>query len=119
MELVTSVVGGEAPRDGAALSIALGLQGGNALAQVLHTCHATRQTASRKDTDLDLGHVQPTAMFGRVMELHALQDAPGLGWRVRLHTTQQPYACSGYPARGARIPPADSTESTSHRIQCA
>ena len=38
MKFVTSIVGGKAPRDGAALSIALGLQGGNALAQVLHAC---------------------------------------------------------------------------------
>jgi len=55
MELVTSVPGSKAPGDGAALSIALGLQGGDTLAQVLHTCHPTRQTASRKDTDLDFG----------------------------------------------------------------
>src|SRR5437667_12367763 len=76
MELVTSVVGGEAPRDGAALSIALSLQGSDTLAQHLHAFHATRQTATRKDTDLDLGHIQPTTMFRRIMELHPLQDAP-------------------------------------------
>src|SRR5215472_6404625 len=81
MKFVTSIVGGKAPRDGAALSITLGLQGSNTLAQVLHTCHATRQTTSREDTDLDLGHIQPTAMFRGVMELDALQDAPGLGRR--------------------------------------
>ena len=79
MKFVTSIVGGKAPGDGAALSIALSLQGGNTLTQVLHTCHATRQTASCKDTNLDLGHIQPTAMFGRVMKLHAPQDAPRLG----------------------------------------
>ena len=55
MKFVTSIVGGKAPGDGAALSITLGLQDGDALAQVLHTCHPTRQTPSRKDTDLDLG----------------------------------------------------------------
>src|SRR5258708_25864565 len=81
MELVTSIIGGKAPRDGAALSIAIGLQGSNTLVQVLHACHPTRQTASRKDTDLDLRHVQPTAMFGRVMKLDSLQDPPRLGWR--------------------------------------
>src|SRR2546429_4638328 len=79
MELVTSIVGGEAPRDGTVLSIALGLQGGDALAQVLHACHTTRQTATSKDTDLDLGHIQPTAMFGCIVKLHPLQNAAGLG----------------------------------------
>src|SRR5712691_5809119 len=69
MELVTSIIGSKAPRDSAALRIAFGLQCGNALAQLLHAFHPTRQTAPGKNTDLDLGHVQPTAMFGRVMEL--------------------------------------------------
>src|SRR5713101_7766713 len=78
MEFVTSVIGGKAPRDDAALSIALGLQGGDALAQVLHAFHTARQTASRKNTDLDFCHIEPTAMFGGVMELHALQNPPGL-----------------------------------------
>src|SRR5258708_2087387 len=81
MEMVMSIIGGKAPRDGAALSIALGIKGGNQLVQVLHAGHPTRQTASRKDTDLDLRHVQPTAMFGRVMKLDSLQDPPRLGWR--------------------------------------
>jgi hypothetical protein len=66
MEFFTSVMGGKAPRDGAVLSIALGLQGGDALAQYLHTFHAARQRAPRKNTDLDLGPIQPTAVCGRV-----------------------------------------------------
>src|SRR2546421_1205227 len=78
MELVTSIIGSKAPRDSAALRIAFGLQCGNALAQLLHAFHPTRQTATGKNTDLDLGHVQPTAMFGSVMELHPLQNAAGL-----------------------------------------
>src|SRR5438270_11244243 len=80
MELVTSITGSKAPGDGAALSIALGLQGNDALAQVLHALHATRQTATSKDTDLDLGHIQPTAMLGRIMKLHPLQN-PSRFWR--------------------------------------
>src|SRR6266581_3217109 len=80
MEFVTSVIGGKAPRDGAALSIALGLQDSDALAQYLHAFHAARHRAPRKNTDLDLGHIQPTAVFGRVVELHPLQNPPGLCW---------------------------------------
>ena len=64
MEFVTSVIGRKTPRDRAVLSIAFGLQSGDALAQVLHAFHAPRQTAPRKDTDLDFGHVEPTAMLG-------------------------------------------------------
>src|SRR6266699_5650875 len=59
MELVTSIMGSKATRDSAALRIAFGLQCGNALAQLLHAFHPTRQAATGKNTDLDLGHVQP------------------------------------------------------------
>ena len=79
MELVTSVMGSKAPRDGAALSITLGLQSSNALAQALHAFHATRQTTTGKNTDLDFCHIEPTAMFGRVVELDPLQNLSGLG----------------------------------------
>src|SRR5438309_10496258 len=78
MKFYTSIVGGKAPGDGTVLSIALGLQRRDALAQLLQTCHSTRQTTARKDTDLDLGHIEPTTVFGRVMKLHALQNPASL-----------------------------------------
>ena len=31
-------------------------------------------------SNFDLGHVEPAPMLRRVMELHALQNAPSLGW---------------------------------------
>ena len=103
MELVTSVIGGKTPRDGAALSIALGLQGDNALAQVLHACHPTRQTASRKDTDLDLRHIQPTAMDAACNGTRRAARRAAPRRARRLHTRQQPYACSDYPGQGECI----------------
>ncbi len=107
MELVTSVVGGEAPGDGTALSIALGLQGGDTLLQVLHADHPTRQTATGKDTDLDLGHVQPTAMDAACNETRRAARCAEPRRARRLHTRQRPYACSGSPGQGECIPPAD------------
>ncbi len=59
MELVTSVIGRKAPRDRTAMRIALGFQRRDALSQVLHAFHATRQASSGKNTDLDLGHIEP------------------------------------------------------------
>src|SRR6266849_3301112 len=79
MEFDTSVMGGKAPGNGAALSIALSFQCSNALAQNVHTLHPARQAASGKDSDLDFCHVKPTAMFGGVMELDALQDSACFG----------------------------------------
>ena len=59
MEFDTSIVGGKAPRDGAALSIALSLQSGKTLLQDLHALHPARQAAAGKDGDLDFGHIEP------------------------------------------------------------
>src|SRR2546430_5483497 len=84
MKLVTSVVAGKTPRDGTTLGIALCLQRGNALTQVLHTLHTTRQTATGKDANLDFCHIEPTSMLRGVMELHPLQNPSRLRRRVRL-----------------------------------
>ena len=37
------------------------------------------KTLSAHDADLDLGHVEPTGMLGRVVELQASQDPTGFG----------------------------------------
>jgi hypothetical protein len=68
MKFVTSIVTGEAPRDGATQSIAFGLQGSDALSQILHALHSTRQTATSKDADLNFRHVEPTSMDGACNE---------------------------------------------------
>lgn len=81
MELVTSVIGSNASRDGAAMSIALRLQGSDTLAQGLRVLHAMRHISTSKHTDLDFGHNKPTPMFRRVAELDAPQNPPRLGWR--------------------------------------
>jgi len=75
----TSIVGGKTPGDGGARGIALGFQSGNALTQSVETFDAPGQTASCKNADFDLGHIEPTAMFGGVMELNPLQDAACFG----------------------------------------
>src|SRR5947209_10822454 len=98
MEFVTSIVGSKAPRDGAALSVALGLQGGDALAQVLHAGHPTRQTATRKDADLDFSHIQPAAMDAAYNGTPPVARCVVLLGQGRLHTRRQPCAYSDYPA---------------------
>ena len=89
MELVTSVVGGKAPRDGATLSIAFHLQGDNTLAQVLHACHPARQTSTRKATDLDrMGNVY-FSKFKPLLDRLQRMHTPGAKlsvYFVALHT---------------------------------
>lgn len=72
MKFDTSIVGCKTPRNGTPLGITLGLQRGNVLTQGLHALHSARQAATSKNGDLNLGHVEPTPMFGSVMELNPL-----------------------------------------------
>src|SRR5215472_17526958 len=81
MKLVPSISRSKAPRESAPLGITLRLQSGDALAQILHTLDATRQRLASKNTALDLSHIEPAAVFGRVMDLHPPQNASGLGRR--------------------------------------
>jgi hypothetical protein len=45
------------------------------LPQMIEALDAFGQTPPLKNADLDLGHIEPTAMFGRVMHLQSLPDA--------------------------------------------
>ena len=81
MQFDPSVMGGKAPGDGAALSIALGLYSGNALSQDLHALHPARQAAPGKHGDLDFRHVEPGFHVWGEMELDALQDPASLSRR--------------------------------------
>ena len=74
MHLSASIDTGKAPMDTAVVPIALGRQGHNMLPQLLLALDAFGQTAPLKNADLDLRHIQPTGMLGRVMDLQALPD---------------------------------------------
>ena len=80
MHLSPSIGAGKAPMDMTLVRIALSRQGHNVLPQMIEALDSFGQAAPFKNADLDLGHIEPTAMFGRVVELHPLQNPPGLGW---------------------------------------
>ena len=58
-------------------------------AQVVDVVDASRQTLSAQDAQLDLRHIQPTAVLGRVVELEPIGQPLGLG-RVRTLRTEKP-----------------------------
>jgi hypothetical protein len=84
MHLGTSIGTRKAPVDLSPRSIAFGGQCLNMLPKMVKTGDAFGQTSAFKDADLDLSHVEPTAMFGRIMHLQSLPDPLRLGRRVRL-----------------------------------
>src|SRR5260370_23275097 len=84
MHLSASIGTGKAPMDMTVLRIALSRQGHDVLPQMIEALDALRQTAAFKNADLDLRHIEPTAMFGRIMHLQSLPDSLRFLWRKRL-----------------------------------
>src|SRR5947209_16135663 len=80
LELDAGVSGGKAPVDADGLPIAFGLPSGDLSFQFRARSDATIQTLPREYREFDLGHVQPTAMLGRVMDFQLVDQASRLGW---------------------------------------
>src|ERR1700737_1714740 len=74
MHLSTSIGTRKTPMDLSPHSVAFSCQGFNVLPEMLKAFDAFGQTSAFKDADLDLSHVEPTAMFGCIMHLQSLPD---------------------------------------------
>ena len=68
---------GERPLDWATLSVAALLPSLDMTLKGIARAEAHVQTLAREDSDLDLGHVQPTGVLGRVMESDSAQQLGG------------------------------------------
>src|SRR5690606_34503460 len=72
---------GEAPNDRCGGGIARRHPGGRLRLQRGAVWQAPVQALPRQHTEFEFGHVQPTAMLGRVVNLEALPEPEGLrGW---------------------------------------
>ena len=78
MELPPGVLGSKPPVDGGLGGIALPFQGSDFPVESGLVGDTLSQAGSRQDAKLDLRHVEPTAVFGRVVELQPFYDPPGL-----------------------------------------
>src|SRR5215216_188726 len=83
LELDASIGAGEAPVYGALGRVALGFPRTHFLGKRFLIGDALIQALASEHTQLDLGHVQPRAVLGCVMNLQLTSDAPGLGWGER------------------------------------
>src|SRR3954451_7955616 len=84
LEFDARVGGGEAPVDAVPRGIAVGDPGGHFLLDGRPVGQATVEALALQDAQLDLGHVEPTAMLGRVVDLQFVRQALRLGRRERL-----------------------------------
>lgn len=76
-ELAISVLARKAPGDATVLGIASLLPGGNFGREGSPVLETSSETLALQDTDLDFGHVEPTGVFGRVVQLDPAQQHGG------------------------------------------
>ena len=79
LELDASIGAGEAPLYGALGRVALRFPRTHFLGKRFLVGDALIQTLASEHRELDLGHVQPRAVLGCVMNLQLTSDAPSLG----------------------------------------
>src|ERR1700758_23804 len=78
-ELYAGALCSEHPFDASAASISLSFPLGDFGFEDFAVVDASVEALGAQDADLDLDHVEPRGMLGRVMELQAAQDAMRLG----------------------------------------
>lgn len=78
-EFDAGVVGAEVPLDLALIGVGLSLPGGEFGAQGLEVLDAPVQTLADQHRELDLGDVEPRAVFGGVVDLESLRERERLG----------------------------------------
>ena len=84
LEFDARVRRGETPADAGGGAIAVLLPGRHLGPEGLLIRHPPIQTLTTQGTELDLGDVEPTAVFGRVVDLQRVQQPLGLQGRKRL-----------------------------------
>src|SRR6266536_5099952 len=83
-EFDTRIRRAELPVDGADLLVAMLLPALNLLTEILDSSNVMGQALPRQHTEFDLGDVEPTGMFGGVMDLQSVGQSLGLFWRKDL-----------------------------------
>src|SRR5258707_13407716 len=72
-------VGCEHPIDASACGVSLSFPGVDFAAEPVWVVDPAVEALAAEHADLDLDHVEPTGVLGRVMELEAAQNPPGVG----------------------------------------
>src|SRR3954471_11400481 len=83
-QLGAGLLTGEAPLDGRVLPVAVGLPGGDFAFECRPIPQPAIEALAAEDGELNLCHVEPTPVFGRVMEFQSAGDPPSFGGREGL-----------------------------------
>ena len=78
MKLAASIADRETPVDGLVFAVALGNVGVDASSQSCLIANAAGQTGTRQNGEFHFGHIEPTAVLGRVVKFQPLGDGASL-----------------------------------------
>ena len=78
LKLDPSILGSEPPGSGSLGLVALNLQGSNLSYECCFIANAPVQALSAEHTELDLRHIEPATVLGRIVELQTPDDPSGL-----------------------------------------
>ncbi len=81
MQFGPCILSTEPPIDSGFSSIALPLQGFDFPEEGALIGDTPLEATASQDTELDLRHIEPTAVLGSMVELQPFHDAPGLSGR--------------------------------------
>ena len=84
LQFGSGVLGGEPPVDGGSLSVTLGFIGVDCPVQGKFVGIAPLETSPGQHAEFNLRHIQPAGVFGSVVKLQSLHDAPSLSSRKGL-----------------------------------
>ena len=84
LEFDASVRGCEAPIRLGVIFVAILFPGGDLVGKDLLVGYAAVETLGRQDGELELGQIEPAAVFRRVMPFEPLDEPPGFGGREGL-----------------------------------
>jgi len=80
LQLDASLSGCETPIDCSPICVSLGFPSQRFVCQKFSMRDISIQTLAAKNAQLDLSHIEPTAMLGCEMKLQSVQDATGFCW---------------------------------------
>ena len=93
-ELLICILSSELPLDGSAQRVSSGLPGVDFVLQKLWRWDSAIQTLATEDTNLDLCHVEPTRVLGRVVEAYPAQQCVGRTLASKPRVRRSPATCS-------------------------
>ena len=82
LEFDACVIGSELPIGFGVIAVSVGLPSGGFVYEGLLVGNAASEALRREDAEFGLGHIEPTAVLGRIVPFEAFDEPSGFdGWK--------------------------------------